>query len=96
MCLGAGLHARILFHIESNGHWLQNVSKTSALILSIEKIEADNVTVSVQSDSDGSRTTKTIPIGENADGIVRSHHEVFDGINFYYELCFERILTDAV
>ena len=47
-----------IFYEESDGHWLQNVSKTSALILSIEKIEADTVTVSVQSDSDGSSTKK--------------------------------------
>lgn len=61
------------------------------LLLRVEKIEADTVTVSVLPDHDGSRKEVVLNIGEPADDVVHTDNIMFDGINYSYEICFEHI-----
>ena len=76
------------FYEDYGGKWYQNVRLTSSLILRIEKIEADSVTVSLRPRREGDRIVKTVPIGEVLSDLVYSDHIVFDGINYSYEICF--------
>lgn len=80
-----------------NGHfWTQNVRHQNFLpILTVEKIEADTVTVSVVPDLDGTRTEKTFRIGEPTDFTVHSNEIVYDGVNYSYGLRFDRIPAAA-
>lgn len=82
-----------VFYETYGGNWYQNVRKSSSLLLRIEKIEADTVTVSVLPDHDGSRKEVVLNIGEPADDVVHTDNIMFDGINYSYEICFERIPT---
>ena len=100
--LGSGSFDKEYYVIEGDafyetygGHWFQNVRLSNSLLLKIEKIEADTVTVSVIGARDGSREKKILNIGETADDVVFSDHIVFDGTNYYYTLCFEHITSAA-
>ena len=66
---------------------------SNKLLMKIEKIEADTVTVSVISERDGAGGEETLNIGESY--AVPSRYVVFDGINYYYEICFERISSEC-
>ena len=81
------------FYESYGGDWFQNQSDQGLMILRVEKIEEDTVTVSVLSSKDGSREEKTLNIGELYSGVPRSRHIVYDGINYSYDICFDRILT---
>ena len=79
------------FYETYGGNWYQNVRKSSSLLLRIEKIEADTVTVSVLTNHNGSRKEAVLNIGEPADDLVFTDNVMYDGINYSYEICFEHI-----
>ena len=81
------------FYERSNGHWFRNVRMSSKQLMKIEKIEAETVTVSVISEREGAGGEETLTIGESY--AVPSRYVVYDGINYSYEICFERILPGA-
>ncbi len=84
-----------VFYEVSGGKWLQNIRKSNMLLMKVEKIDADTVTVSGVTDRDGNDTAKTLAIGESYDDVVYSRNIVFDGINYYYEISFVRIPPEA-
>ncbi|MBP0987703.1 MAG: hypothetical protein J6S92_05435 [Oscillospiraceae bacterium] len=65
---------------------------SNQLLIKIEKIEADNVTVYFNSERDGASGEETLSIGKSY--TVPSHYVVFDGINYFYKICFDRIQPD--
>lgn len=82
------------FYETYDGQWIQNIRWSGSPILTVEKIGEDTVTVSVKG-RDGLRQEAVLNIGEPVAGIVRSDHVVFDGINYSYELRFDRIPAAA-
>ena len=100
--LGSGEFDTEFFTVEGDafyeimgGHWCQNNRMSSMLLMKVEKITEDTVTVSVFSKYDGIITEKTLNIGESYADAVRSHNIVFDGINYDYEICFVHIPSGA-
>ena len=65
---------------------------SNQLLIKIEKIEADNVTVYFNSERDSASGEETLSIGKSY--TVPSHYVVFDGINYFYKICFDRIQPD--
>ena len=83
------------FYETHNGHWFQNVRLSKALILTVEKIKADTVTVSALNSRDGTLNEVVLNIGEPDAGFVNSNYTVFDGINYSYSIRFDPISPDA-